>query len=79
MTGIMDTSGKFAAGMDDKTHKKLLAKFATGVISTGGKFATGVANTVDEFSKKFETALMLYSGAWGKLIYEKNHLVILSL
>jgi len=56
-----------------------LAKFATGVISTGGKFATGVANTVDEFSKKFETALMLYSGAWGKLIYEKNHLVILSL
>jgi hypothetical protein len=21
MTGIMDTSGKFAAGMDDKTHK----------------------------------------------------------
>jgi hypothetical protein len=23
-------------------------------------------------SKKFETALMLYSGAWGKLIHEKN-------
>jgi hypothetical protein len=25
-----------------------------------------------EFSKKFETFLMLYSGAWGKLIHEKN-------
>ncbi len=25
-----------------------------------------------EFSKKFETALMEYSGAWGKLIHEEN-------
>jgi hypothetical protein len=25
-----------------------------------------------KFSKKFETALMLYSGDWGKLIREKN-------
>jgi hypothetical protein len=25
-----------------------------------------------EFSKKFETALTVYSEAWGKLIYEKN-------
>jgi hypothetical protein len=25
-----------------------------------------------EFSKKFETALMVYSGNWGKLIHEKN-------
>jgi hypothetical protein len=25
-----------------------------------------------EFLKKFETALMVYSGAWGKLIREKN-------
>jgi hypothetical protein len=25
-----------------------------------------------EFSKKFETAHMVYSGAWGKLIHEKN-------
>ncbi len=25
-----------------------------------------------KFSKKFETALMVYSGAWGKLIHEKN-------
>jgi hypothetical protein len=25
-----------------------------------------------EFSKKFETAKMVYSGAWGKLIHGKN-------
>ncbi len=25
-----------------------------------------------EFSKKFETAVMVYSGAWGKLIHEKT-------
>jgi hypothetical protein len=25
-----------------------------------------------EFSKKFDTALMVYSGALGKLIHEKN-------
>ncbi len=36
-----------------------------------------------EFLKKFETALMGYSGAWGKLIHEKKpeveNLVALSL
>jgi hypothetical protein len=25
-----------------------------------------------EFSKKFEMTLMLFSGAWGKMIHEKN-------
>ncbi len=25
-----------------------------------------------EFSKKFETTLLVYSGAWGKMIHEKN-------
>ncbi len=37
---------------------------------------TPVANLSCEylraFSKKFETALMVYSGDWGKLIHEKN-------
>ncbi len=59
---------------------KLVAKFAAGVVDTGGKFATGVvymggqpwAANISEFSKKFETALMVYSGTWGKLIHEKN-------
>ncbi len=27
---------------------------------------------LSEFSKKFETTLMVYSGAWGNLIHEKN-------
>ncbi len=50
---------------------------ATGVIDTRGKFATGVVYTLTceyicEFSKKFEMILMLLSGAWGKVIHEKN-------
>ncbi len=66
-----------------------MAKFAAGVVDTGGKFAAGVADTGDnlppvsltpvanlqylrEFSKKFEMILMLLSGAWGKVIHEKN-------
>ncbi len=40
--------------------------FATHVNDTGG--APGVAN----ISKKYQTALMGYPGAWGKLIHEKN-------
>jgi hypothetical protein len=27
-----------------------------------------------EFSKKFETALLVYSGAWGKLYHEKKNI-----
>ena len=51
------------------TQGELVAKFATGVIATGGK--SPVAN-LREFSKKFEMILMLLSGAWGKVIHEKN-------
>jgi hypothetical protein len=47
---------------------------------------TPVANLGEylrEFWKKFETTLMVYLGAWGKLIYEKKpevkNLVTLSL
>ena len=64
----------------------MVGKFATGVADTGSNFAAGVVDTggkscrwctltreyLREFSKKFETAVMLYSGAWGKLIHEKN-------
>ncbi len=58
-----------------------MAKFAAGVVDTGGKFATGVVDTggatftceyLSKFSKKFETVQMGYSGAVGKLIHEKN-------
>ncbi len=36
------------------------------------KFATGVNDTCGKFLNKIETALTRYSGAWGKLIHEKN-------
>ncbi len=86
--GVIDTSGKFAAGVNDDGGKlppvsltpaanllpvsltpvanlspvsttlaKLVAKFAAGVVETGGKF---------------ELVLMGYSRAGGKLIHEKN-------
>jgi hypothetical protein len=45
------------------TEGELVAKFATGVVDTGG---------APEFSKKFEMILTLLSGAWGKVIHEKN-------
>jgi hypothetical protein len=45
--------------------------FATGVADTGDKFAAGVVDTGGNL-KKFERALMVYSGAWGKLIHEKT-------
>ncbi len=50
--------------------------FATCVIDTGGNSDTGgaprLANIFVNFSKKFEMTLMLFSGAWGKVIHEKN-------
>ena len=36
------------------------------------RWSTFSCEYLREFSKKFETALMVYSGAWGKLIHEKN-------
>jgi hypothetical protein len=64
----------------------LISLFATGVADTGGKFTAGVVDTCGNFTggqplaanisancrKKFKTALMVYSRAWGKLIHEKN-------
>jgi hypothetical protein len=53
-------------------------KFAAGVVDTGGNLPPvsliPVVNLELQISprKKFETALMVYSGAWGKLIHEKN-------
>ncbi len=54
------------------TQGKLVEKLAAGVVDTGGKFATLTCEYLREFSKKFETVLMEYSGARGKLIHEKN-------
>jgi hypothetical protein len=48
----------------------------TGVVDTGGKFVAGVIDTGGalsrEFSKRYEMTMMLFLGAWGKMIHEKN-------
>jgi hypothetical protein len=65
---------KFAAGVDNG------GKFATSVIDTGG--ARSLANLSMNFFEKFEITLILFPGAWGKVIHEKNlnqNLVTLSL
>jgi hypothetical protein len=66
------------------TLAKLVEKFAAGVVDTGSNFAAANLPPVSlmvhldlrisprEFSKKFETVLMQYSGAGGKLIHQKN-------
>ncbi len=48
---------------------KLVAKFATGVVDTGG---APLLEYLREFSKKFEMVLMVYSRAGGELILEKT-------
>jgi hypothetical protein len=58
---IVDTGGKFTAGVVDTADN----------FATGGKFHTGRTLTC-EFSKKFKMTLMLFSGAWGKVIHGKN-------
>ncbi len=44
--------------------------FATGVNHTSSQ--PWAANIFANFQKKFDSALMVYSVAWGKLIHEKN-------
>ncbi len=65
---------------------KFASQGATSSINdSGGKFATGVTFSCEylrEFSKKFETALVGYSGAGGQLIQKQpkvENLVALSL
>jgi hypothetical protein len=78
-TSVVDTGGKFAAGIVDSG-----GKFATGINNTseiGGKiccrcrwywWCTLTCEYLRKFSKTFETVLMGYSGAGGKLIHEKK-------
>ncbi len=73
------------------TLAKLVAKFAAGVVDTGANFPPMSLIPVGpldlrisrRISKKFETVLMGYSRAGGKLIHEKKpeakNLVTLSL
>ncbi len=46
------------------TLAELEAKFAVGVVDTGG--APSLVNVSAYFRKKFEMTLVLFSGAWGK-------------
>jgi hypothetical protein len=75
--GVIDTGGKFAAGVVDTGGKlppvSLIPAANLPLVSTTlGKLVAKFAAGVREFSKKFETVLMGYSGAGGKLIHEKN-------
>jgi hypothetical protein len=72
---------KFAAGGVDTS-----GKFATGVVESGGKFFAGINNTsrtggggapsIANISlrsfEKIRITLMLFSGAWGKMIHKKT-------
>jgi hypothetical protein len=69
-TGVIDTGGKFAVGvmipvanLPPVSFENLpvvpVAKFAAGVVNTGGKFATGVVDT----SGKFVTGVVDTGGA----------------
>ncbi len=80
---MYDTGGKFAAGVVDTSGNlppASLPPVSTTLAKLVKKFAGGVVDAVDtltcdylrEFSKKFEAVLMLYSGAGGKLIHQKN-------
>jgi hypothetical protein len=66
---------KFAAGVVDTS-----GKFAAGVVDTGGNFPPVSTTPVVHLDlrvsprifEKFEMILMLLSGAWEKVIHEKN-------
>ncbi len=85
---IVDSGGKFATGINSASETggkicpwcRIRGKFATGVWY---RWCTFTCEYLREFSKKFETVLMEYSGAGGKLIHEKKpeakNLVTLSL
>jgi hypothetical protein len=65
---VVDTGGKFAAGINDTGC--IGVKFAAGVVDTGG--GPWLANISTNIRKKFEMTLMPLSEAWGKMIHEKN-------
>jgi len=69
-TGVVDTSGKFTAGIVDTSCTS--GKIAACVIDTRGKFANLSCEYLCELKKKFEMTIMLFLGAWRKVIHEKN-------
>ncbi len=60
-------------GVQTKWLKPLLLKiFSICHLCQQHRWCTLRCEYLREMSKKFETALMMYSGAWGKQIHEKN-------
>ena len=74
-TGVVDIGGKFAAGVVD-TGGNLPPVSLSPVANLPPvsliRWQTLTCEYLREFSKKFKTVLMGYSGAGGKLIHEKN-------
>jgi hypothetical protein len=67
--------GKFIAGVVDT-----VGKYVYGVVGTRGKFPTLVIDSGDvpclvnvsvNFCKNFKMILMIFLGAWGKMIHKK--------
>ncbi len=88
--GIVDTSGKFSTGINNtsETGGKICRRcywhrWQICHRCRWYRWSTLSCEYLREFSKKFETALMVHSGAWRKLIHEKKpeskNLVTLSL
>jgi hypothetical protein len=80
-TGVIDTGGKFAAGVVDTVGNFPPASMAPANLPWVSLIPAAILSPVSltltceylcEFSKKFEMTLMLFSGAWGKVIHEKT-------
>jgi hypothetical protein len=76
-TGVNDTGGKFAAGVNYTGGKLPPVSLTLKILlichrCQRHRWLTLSCEYLREFSKKFDTILMGYSGAEGKLIDEKN-------
>ncbi len=71
--GIFDTGGKFATGVNNTSgNGGKICRRCRWYRCRWHRWCTLTCEYLREFSKKFEMNLMLFSGAWGKVIHEKN-------
>jgi hypothetical protein len=78
--GIVDTGGKFATGVNNKgnwwQHLQPVSLIPVANLPPVSLILAAICTLtcefLCEFSKKFEMILILLSGAWGKVIHEKN-------
>jgi hypothetical protein len=73
---VIDTGGTPAANLPPVSLTPVANLPLVSTSGPGGKFVIGVnaltCEYLREFSKKFEMTLMLFSGAWEKVIHEKK-------